>query len=247
MDLSNEIQPQVQPYDLNSLHPFPVMAVFDDFPNLILPCTGGIFHLLSCGHIVIINAPNQTCGANCQVAISNKSHSNIAYLLTATVNIGASLTACSLHMSQTTVPSIDNLYCETCQGLTFGRSQRILKTSRRSCTALTVKTLQAYTGVNTNQAYALLCRPFFNFEDGRVNAHRLCCGHEVWSRARRPCALNCGDSSLCRSAIESHYQRRHDAILCQECLARADLVHIRSQNLDDKMARNDPGQQAAGP
>jgi hypothetical protein len=91
-----------------------------------------------------------------------------------------------------------------------------------------------------SQVNALLCWPFF--DPGHQgfdwnHTHRLLCGHRVWSNSVRPCAVNCTLEPDCREfgvSGEDHTERGVDAILCHECVTRAELVFRRWAKLEEK-------------
>ena len=155
----------------------------------------------------------------------------------------------------TATQNIDVLYCETCNGIPFDRYKLMTTTeepsSLRRSLALTRPMLQSTFGLDYEQVNALLCSPFFNPNHEAFdwkNRHHLRCGHEVWSVPTRPCASNCIDGSGCRGAIFPRNERQGDAILCQECVARSELVFQRYAKLEAVMGGSvDSGYVTPGP
>jgi hypothetical protein len=136
----------------------------------------------------------------------------------------------------------DRLYCETCHGIPFERYNIMASTEEgpptlRRSLALTGVRLQSAFGLHHEQVNALLCPPFFDTrrKDFDWNdVHRLRCGHDVWSAPMRPCAANC---TACTGAESCAVGRQGDAILCQECMARAELMFQRYAVLMDEGER----------
>ncbi|KAF2827776.1 hypothetical protein CC86DRAFT_288865 [Ophiobolus disseminans] len=198
----------------------------------------GIFHLLTCGHIIAIDNEDRRCGRNCQHA--------------------ATLSASTLEHSEELISHMqynDKLHCETCYGIPFDRYRLITSQEEpfglRRSLAITRSMLQTNFGLDHDLVNAMLCSPFFNstlkgFDWN--NTHALRCGHEVWSITLRPCGANCTDAPGCRGASYPQKERRADAILCQECVARAELVYQRYTKLEEERAsRGGDGGVSAGP
>jgi hypothetical protein len=133
-----------------------------------------------------------------------------------------------------TTQTFDTLYCEICHGIPFDRYRILTMTEEpsplRRSLALTRPVLQSAFALDDTQVHALLCSPFFNPHsygfDWR-NVHHLLCGHEVYTASIRPCAYNCSGYQGCHGGTGSSSERDIDAIVCQECVARAELVYQR--------------------
>jgi hypothetical protein len=123
----------------------------------------------------------------------------------------------------------DILYCETCYGIPVSRYQ-IMHPDRlfRHCRALTRFLLGVHCGFNHEQIEEML-RPVFYCSTSmpcQGNAHQLHCGHVVWTSFVRPCGPNCNNNAA-PEALVNTAKRQNDAILCRECLMRAEMVYKR--------------------
>jgi hypothetical protein len=149
----------------------------------------------------------------------------------------------------------DTLYCETCSGIPIDRWQRMnpANTSQalRRCLALTRLVIQTAFGIDEFQADCLPCSPYFDprqdgFDWNQV--HRLRCGHEICTAIVRPCASNCVDDPPCYIAILPDHERQNDAIMCQECVYRAELLFHRWVRVGDTIESNrDSGRMSVDP
>jgi hypothetical protein len=135
--------------------------------------------------------------------------------------------------NQTQTQNIDLLYCETCNGIPFDRYQRmhlVLNESVhgfRRTLSLTRSMLYSVFGMDEDQINTTLCPAFFNTQQEAVSdglAHSLRCGHGVLCAQMRPCASNCTDSATCFASNVFAHERHGDAIICQECVFRSELV-----------------------
>ena len=151
--------------------------------------------------------------------------------------------------------ALDKLYCETCWGIPIDRYQRMYPAEPskmlRQALALTRLVLHSALGVDEYQLDAMLCSPFFRTNlpgfDWK-STHKLRCGHLVFSEPMRPCASNCAIDSGCQSSFEPHNLQQGDAILCQECVFRSDLVFKRCARGEQAMrSLEDSGYGSAGP
>ncbi|KAH7066581.1 hypothetical protein BKA63DRAFT_557272 [Paraphoma chrysanthemicola] len=102
-----------------SIVPCAVVGV-DGFSSYI----PGAFHLLSCGHIVVVDEVDKRCGRNCQhaaawVASAQAAEKDPVYAAQALQVVCPPLT---------TTQSFDLLYCEVCQGIPFDRYKFLTKT-----------------------------------------------------------------------------------------------------------------------
>jgi hypothetical protein len=121
----------------------------------------------------------------------------------------------------------------------------------RQSLALTRSVLHSTLDIHDDQVDAMLCSPFFRAFlpgfDGR-STHKLRCGHLVFSTPIRPCASNCGDCSGYEASSHPGNVRQGDAILCQECVFRSDLVFKRYAKVEEAMRRGqDSGYISADP
>ncbi|KAF2024149.1 hypothetical protein EK21DRAFT_118067 [Setomelanomma holmii] len=220
-------QPQPsQPQPLGLIIPCATIGE-DDFGNNL----SGVFHLLSCGHIVAIDQSDRSCGCNCRHAAT------WAASMQANLSFGDN--------DLPPVPSIfppfgatqhyDVLYCETCHGIPFNRYKLPSTTEEpsllRRCLAVTRRILQSTLAIDEMRVNAMLCSPFCNpnrDDVARMYHHDLLCGHRVYTATLRSCAYNCAASHTgCSGYAVPLGMREADAILCQECVARAELVHRR--------------------
>jgi hypothetical protein len=98
----------------------------------------------------------------------------------------------------------------------------------RQCLALSRYLLGVYFGFDHEQIEEML-RPVFLCSTSvvcRENVHQLHCGHVVWTTFVRPCAPNCTNDADSEALVTAS-KRQNDAILCEECLFRAELVYKR--------------------
>jgi hypothetical protein len=229
----------------------PCMTHLNDYGNAV----ASLFHLLSCGHIVAVYDNDQRCGRNCQhaSAIPADSDNSQAYFVSTLRH--AQLTRRRPHVTNSQTQAINELYCETCSGIPIDRYQR-LKLSEvphvlRQCYALTRSVLYAALGIDEHQLDAMLSPPFLHTNlpdfDWR-STHRLHCGHLVLTAPMRPCASNCAIDSSCQSSLEPQNVPQDDAILCQECVFRSDLVFTRYAKVEQaQRSPEDSGYRSAGP
>jgi hypothetical protein len=99
----------------------------------------------------------------------------------------------------------------------------------RRCLALTRGEIVAALQIPDAGVESLLASPFFspNYEP-----HNLCCGHRVWCASPRPCARNCSLGQPCRgNLVTLLLPKDADVILCRECVLRAEMVHMRYENV----------------
>jgi hypothetical protein len=120
-----------------SIVPCAVVGV-DGFSSYI----PGAFHLLSCGHIVVVDEVDKRCGRNCQhaaawVASAQAAEKDPVYACVYHILgdlRGTLLIQCSAQALQvvcpplTTTQSFDLLHCEVCQGIPFDRYKFLTKT-----------------------------------------------------------------------------------------------------------------------
>jgi hypothetical protein len=139
----------------------------------------------------------------------------------------------------------DTLYCETCSGIPIDRRQRMNPANPsealRRCLSLTRLVIQTAFGIDEFQAGSLFCSPYFDpRQDGFdwCQVHRLRCGHEVCTAIVRSCASNCVDDSPCYIANLPDHERQNDAIMCQECVYRAELMFHRWARVGDTIESN---------
>jgi ribosomal protein L37E len=213
----------------------------------------GAFHLLTCGHIISIQDHNRRCGRNCQHTVASMASAGEGQvqlhkpLLTPLTTHSPKLYIPQISITQ----SIDVLYCEVCYGIPFERYKLLTSkeapSTLRTAFSLTRSMLQSTFAVHLDNVNALLCSPVFDRSQVPFHwqyAHRLRCGHVVLSVNSRPCAANCSDGSSCRDKSfpwqeelaerleEGPGERLGDVIFCQECIARAELVHERFARLE---------------
>jgi hypothetical protein len=213
----------------------------------------GAFHLLTCGHIVSIQDDNRRCGRNCQhtgASMASAGEGQVQLheaLLTPLTTRSPKLYIPQISDTQ----SIDVLYCEVCYGLPF-ECYKLLTSKETSSTlrtalSLTRAMLQSALALHLDDVNALLCSPVFDRSQVPFHwqyTHRLRCGHVVLSVNARPCAANCSDNLSCwdksfprseetaEGLEEGPGERLADVIFCQECIARAELVHERFARLE---------------
>ncbi|KAH7080832.1 hypothetical protein FB567DRAFT_113842 [Paraphoma chrysanthemicola] len=253
MDIFEQPQPPQIQY-VNSTHathtsssiiPCAVAGV-DDFGSHI----PSAFHLLSCGHIVVVDEGDKRCGRNCQHAA--------AWVASVQATEKDPVHAAQAHQivcpPLTTTQSFDLLYCEVCQGIPFNRYKFLTTTEapsilRRSF-ALTRPMMQSMLGLDHLQVHAMLSSLVFsrNSQDcDWRHIHQLLCGHEVYAPMRASCGYNCGCFKGCTGALASMTGRNSDVIVCQECVTRAELVYQRFSRFEVHIGENvDSGYVTAG-
>jgi hypothetical protein len=121
----------------------------------------------------------------------------------------------------------------------------------RQCYALTRSVLHAALGIDEHQLVAMLSIPFLQTNLPELDwrsTHLLHCGHLVFSAPIRPCASNCAVDSGCESSLEPQNVPQGDAILCQECVFRSELVFARYAKVEQAIrSPEDSGYSSAGP
>ncbi|KAF1844163.1 uncharacterized protein K460DRAFT_159380 [Cucurbitaria berberidis CBS 394.84] len=226
----------------------------------------GRFHLLSCGHLIAIDEIDRRCGRNCQHATEWAS-SNANNIMNPVAHEIPNL-ADNLLPPVSATQAHDSLYCEVCTGIPYDRYiimhppkdffdldpsfypripdpyDTTPKYSRR-CIALTRPLLNSEFSLDNEQTESLLSRPFFHLSREALdwmNVHYLMCGHQVWCAPTRPCASNCNNHPQCKVMICLGDQRQSDAIFCQECVGRAELVYARYARIEkSREEMGDPG------
>ncbi|KAF2247029.1 hypothetical protein BU26DRAFT_339903 [Trematosphaeria pertusa] len=215
-------------------------------PGIIEPCAVDVeerpqaFHLLTCGHIVAVDAEDKRCGLNClhvetwrtEMQKSQKEEE---------IDLGTGLTL-QQAISSTRPPNVfvphvshrqanDLIYCEMCHGIPVWSFNMLRPAARyRRAVALTRNVIQYYTSYSPAQVESLLSPLFYNpnhIPFDWKNTHILRCGHEVWSEPTRPCSSSCSDAPSCRGRIFPRNEKQPDAILCKECTLRAETVYVR--------------------
>ncbi|KAJ4288587.1 hypothetical protein N0V90_011824 [Kalmusia sp. IMI 367209] len=222
-------------------------------PTVIEPCaitddqSGQPFHLLTCGHIVAIDndSADHRCGLNCLHVANwvrhqtihsveehidlNKAGKPLAQAVTMSTPLQVTKTPLLPNLSR--FQSHDKIYCETCQGIPVS-SYFIMtpKVTYKRALALTRPVIEHFARYTHDQIHAQMCKPFYN-PDGLPFDHKLThtlhCGHEVWAQPARPCGANCIDMPACRGRIFPGNEKQGDAILCHECVWRAEKVYER--------------------
>jgi hypothetical protein len=110
--------------------------------------------------------------------------------------------------------------------------------------ALTRPVLQGALMLPYNQIDAMLCLPAFRVDQECCSDdifHKLRCGHLVRSMLLRSCASNCIDSLHGVGIFSVSRDRQSDAIMCLECVTRAERIFQRYERLRATMARGADG------
>jgi hypothetical protein len=185
------------------------------------------FHLLICGHIVVISDPNRRCGRNC-LHVQSQNDEFVASQISREM---------SLSLGRPSV-SLDLLYCEVCEGITFerrfptglflqwtGASADFIHRYRQ-CHALTKRELQITLAISADEASSMLSTVF----PGQMlhhgeQAHALQCGHTVYSTPCI-CTANCTN---CNPTYQDWANTRSiAALICAECVIRAEVMLRRN-------------------
>ncbi|KAF1914465.1 hypothetical protein BDU57DRAFT_478585 [Ampelomyces quisqualis] len=231
MDPSHETRLAPSPITGYSYHEYAPPAIepcatFFDESGAKAP---GRFHLISCGHLVAVVESDRRCGRNCHHAFT------LANAQTAASDSQNRHIASYHSLSDITTQAFDLLYCETCNGIPVDR-YKIMKPSEgssqlRRAVALTRPVLSGALMLQDHQIDATLCSPVFRANQefcSEHTFHKLLCGHLVLSMSQRFCASNCVDS-LHGSSI-----RQSDAIVCLECVTRAEMIFQRYARLQER-------------
>ncbi|CAO2652466.1 Nn.00g007490.m01.CDS01 [Neocucurbitaria sp. VM-36] len=204
MDAGSQDQDQVEPhgqwYVDYTGYPF-----HEYVPTPIEPCsplTNGLasrsYHMLNCGHIIVVDENDGRCGRNCQRVAD--------WALAVSANADGILNGTNTVIFEGPVPAMDilpqvsdtqlhdTLYCEVCSGIPFERYITMhppedpfnlmanTPDRLRRCFALTRELLKSTADLDDEHMDSLLCRPFFNPGHEAFdwkNTHFLRCGHEV--------------------------------------------------------------------
>jgi hypothetical protein len=139
----------------------------------------------------------------------------------------------------------DALYCEICNGIPMDRYKTMHPPSNelfpniypvlRRCLALSRPLIAAATDLPDAGVESLLCGPLFSRHHQGFDynhTHMLQCGHEIWSELTRPCGYNCISDRPCWGSMFHRDEKRQDAIICHECVMRAELVYMRYKRMD---------------
>jgi len=226
-------------------------------PTRIEPCAidqqhrSQPFHLLTCGHIVAVDAEpmDNRCGLNClhvqtwmTMATIHKKAEDVD--LRPGITLRSGLTTSALH--EPILPPLtqnqarDYLYCETCQGLPI-RSYFMSHPNHpfRRSLGITRPVIEYFAGVAQEGIACTLAKLFMNplgYDYDPKLTHNLRCGHHVYVDPCRPCAANCCDALPCHSRNEQYNCKMGDAIICNECVYRAELVYERYIQAQDTIA-----------
>ncbi|KAJ6192494.1 hypothetical protein J3E72DRAFT_203388 [Bipolaris maydis] len=161
-----------------------------------------LFHLLTCGHIVTIDHPDQRCARNCHHTLSTPLPPSPS----------------AFQEPQYTYAHTDTLYCEVCTGIPFDKYYTMLPPTStsfpRRCLALSRAIIAAATMLPAPAVEELLCPVLY--VPGRV-PHELKCGHRVWCVPERRCGVNCRDMGW----------KGVDGVVCAECVGRGERVYRR--------------------
>jgi hypothetical protein len=207
----------------------------------IIPCPtipdreDTVFHLLTCGHLVIVPCLDSRCGLNCLHVVDEGTHSRLE---DSSEGVESKEKVASREISD------DWLYCPTCEGLPIETwklthaNEHSVRRSRITSPA-TQAVLRALPGVGSDsQANVLLSPLYFVVSDaeidGRSVPHELQCGHRVLCESTRACAPNCCKKAEC--GLVEHgigtglpKTKQAGAIICSECVLRAEHMIKRYQ------------------
>ncbi|KAJ4373235.1 hypothetical protein N0V83_003529 [Neocucurbitaria cava] len=199
MDPDNQTQPQSPVYDEYPIYPF---HHYDSIP--VEPCSplanslankSGFFHLLRCGHIVVVAEQDGRCGRNCQRASASAYAGGMMGAINPVASdpyryldpdlLGTTLTPLSADPPMDVTPTVsetqldDTLYCEVCQDIPYDRYVIMhppedplnIFTKKpehfRRCFSLSSELLKSTANIDDERVDRLLCRPFI------VRTHRL--------------------------------------------------------------------------
>lgn len=206
------------------------------------------FHLLSCGHIIYVDDQDQTCGPNCyRIQARKDSVARVTHHDHAPKDpwdhLFVQTTAAVLTFPSTSSRNDAKLtlYCATCNGIPFDRHKvlsartsngdfTITTPDMRRCLALTKYTLDLLVSPRLLVPHRPLSDLAVNYFPSSLDSdtvHTLACNHEVVSYPPRPCAINCRSTCSQSASTPSNQARHLDAIICQECIFRAELVFKR--------------------
>ncbi|PVI04808.1 hypothetical protein DM02DRAFT_725505 [Periconia macrospinosa] len=144
--------------------------------------------------------------------------------------------ACGLNCMRATQPPFqDSIGCEICLGLpmsSFYMSTRDY--SLRHALAMTGHVITSWAGHDyTEFDMATLHHPLADPK----STHRLSCNHLVDCGAPRDCGANCNREPPCPGFAGSEENHQSDAIICRECVSRADLVYSRYLSVPGGLVR----------
>ncbi|EMD94670.1 hypothetical protein COCC4DRAFT_147408 [Bipolaris maydis ATCC 48331] len=230
--------PQVEPEPHESIN---AISTIDSYNLLVIALCSStcnphslalpmLFHLLTCGHIVTIDHPDQRCARNCHHTLSTPlPPSPSAFQEPQYTYVSSFLATQQLDLIDHSDDKItliaggteahtDTLYCEVCTGIPFDKYYTMLPPTStsfpRRCLALSRAIIAAATMLPAPAVEELLCPVLY--VPGRV-PHELKCGHRVWCVPERRCGVNCRDMGW----------KGVDGVVCAECVGRGERVYRR--------------------
>ncbi|KAI4701884.1 hypothetical protein J4E89_010403 [Alternaria sp. Ai002NY15] len=156
----------------------------------IRPCSGTVddhgrtapnmFHLLDCGHVVVIDGSDTRCGSNCRYPI-NGANPQFSETLVKSPTAPRLISILATDFR----PRQEPLYCEVCQGIPV--DHYLFQKYRRRSLALTRGEIVAALQIPNDLVDNILAAPFPNPD---LQEHNLHCGHKVYCVAQQPCGQN---------------------------------------------------------